>query len=734
MTLAVLLLLGFVQGPKPAYKPSTEQVAANYRRADSLSQEWSGKVRQLRLEANWLGSGNAFWYLQEKPNGKSEYLVVDAASASKTPLFNHVRLAETLSKELGRTVNADELPIRSLSKEENFLRFAVGQQGYRVSLDDYKIEKATLPTPPRRPEWTQNLWAPSSRREASPDKAYAARVEDGKVIVELAGGGEKTLAEPAVAPSYFARLTWFPDSKKLLAVKVNPGDRKKVYLLQSSPPIWGPAKLTERVYDRPGDQVDTFDMVALDPTGQSEPKVVDRVEYGSMPGFRAAPDGSLTYEKMDRGYGRFRIERLRSGGEKSTLFDDDPATFVDSTSQITDYLPNGEIVVSSERDGWHHLYLVGADGSLKQITKGAYVVRSIVRIDAQSRLLFFTASGVNPDEDPYYVHYYRVNFDGSGLVALTPEKGNHSASLSPNGLFIVDSVSTVNSPPKHSIRDAVTGKLIASLESADIADLKSAGWRPPQQFEAKGRDGKTDIFGVVFRPTNFDPKLRYPVLEDIYAGPQDSFVPKAFNPNFYQQRVAELGFIVVQIDGMGTRNRSKAFHDVCYQNLADAGLPDRIAWIKALAATDASVDITRVGVYGTSAGGQNSTGAVLFHPDFYKVAVSSCGCHDNRLDKIWWNEQWMGTIGPHYVANSNIENAGKLKGKLMLLVGELDSNVPPESTYRLGAALQAAGKEFELVVLPNQNHTSGGAYGERKRRDFFVRHLLGVEPPDPNGR
>jgi dipeptidyl aminopeptidase/acylaminoacyl peptidase len=251
-----------------------------------------------------------------------------------------------------------------------------------------------------------------------------------------------------------------------------------------------------------------------------------------------------------------------------------------------------------------------------------------------------------------------------------------------------------------------------------------------ERFVAKGRDGVTDIWGIVVKPSNFDKKKRYPIIENIYAGPHDSFVPKAFRPWFGMHQLAELGFIVVQIDGMGTSNRGKAFHDVCWKNIADAGFPDRILWMKALAKKMPQVDINRVGIYGTSAGGQNSAGAVLWHPEFYKVAVSSCGCHDNRIDKQWWNEQWMGyPVGPHYDAQSNITNAAKLKGHLMLIVGENDRNVPPESTYRFADALIKAKKEFELVVIPGADHTNGGPYGERKRRDFFVRWLLNKPAP-----
>jgi hypothetical protein len=281
------------------------------------------------------------------------------------------------------------------------------------------------------------------------------------------------------------------------------------------------------------------------------------------------------------------------------------------------------------------------------------------------------------------------------------------------------------------VRSATDGSDVMELEKANISEWEKAGWRMPEVFTAKGRDGKTDIWGIIIRPTNFDPNKKYPVIENIYAGPHSSFTPKSFmtyNRSMFE--LAELGFIVVQLDGMGTSNRSKAFHDVCWKNLKDAGFPDRILWMQEAARKYASFDISRVGIYGTSAGGQSSTGGLLFYPDFYKVGVSSCGCHDNRMDKIWWNEQWMGyPIGPHYAECSNVTNADKLQGKLLLILGEVDDNVDPASTMQLVNALIKSNKDFDFVMVPNMAHSNGGDYGERKRRDFFVRHLLGVQPP-----
>lgn len=297
--------------------------------------------------------------------------------------------------------------------------------------------------------------------------------------------------------------------------------------------------------------------------------------------------------------------------------------------------------------------------------------------------------------------------------------------------YFVDTYSRTDMPPVTELRKSADGSLAMELEKADITALTKAGWKAPEVFVAKARDGSTDIWGVIFRPSTFDPKQKYPVIENIYAGPQSSFVPKTFVAFNQMQATAELGFIVVQIDGMGTSNRSKAFHDVAWRNLKDAGFPDRILWHKAVAAKYPHYDITRVGLYGTSAGGQNSLGGLLFFPDFYKAAVSAAGCHDNRMDKIWWNEQWMGwPIGPQYAESSNVDNAYRLQGKVLLVVGEMDHNVDPSSTMQVVNQLIKHDKDFDLLVVPGMDHGSGGAFGDHKRYDFFVRHLLNVKPPE----
>jgi dipeptidyl aminopeptidase/acylaminoacyl peptidase len=391
-----------------------------------------------------------------------------------------------------------------------------------------------------------------------------------------------------------------------------------------------------------------------------------------------------------------------------------------------------EVVWMSERDGWNHLYLYdGATGRVKnQITRGEWPVRAVVKVDEEARQIWFSASGMYPGKDPYFVNYYRINFDGSGLTRLTQADANHTAIFSPDMKYYVNGYSRVDLAPALDLRRTTDNSVVMELERADISGLVKAGWKAPEVFTAKGRDGTTDIWGVIYRPTTFNASRKYPVIENIYAGPQSAFVPKSFGAFNAMQAQAELGFIVVQIDGMGTAHRSKAFHDVAWKNLGDAGFPDRILWHRAAAAKYPYYDITRVGLYGTSAGGQNAMGGLLFHPEFYKAAVSAAGCHDNRMDKIWWNEQWMGyPLGPEYSASSNVDNAHKLQGQLLLVVGEMDMNVDPASTMQVVNALIKANKPFDLLVIPGAGHTSGGAYGEHKRYDFFVQHLLGVDPP-----
>jgi dipeptidyl aminopeptidase/acylaminoacyl peptidase len=576
----------------------------------------------------------------------------------------------------------------------------------------------------------------------SPDGKWTAFLREHNVHVRSeADGKEKALTQDGKPDRGYGRLEWAPDSQGLIGWRMEPGDKKEVYLVQSSPPGGGRAVLKSHGYPLPGDKFATFELSVFDvANGKQIKPPTEPVDFGS-PGLRWNRDGfRCTYEKMDRGHQRFRIVEVDThAGTVRNLIDEKTQTFIWSAHteglkmKLVTYLDKtDEILHVNEASGWRHLYLVDAKaGALKNpVTKGEWVLRAIDRIDEEARQVWFRASGVFPGQDPYLIHFGRVNFDGTGLVFLTEGHGQHAITFSPDSRFIIDSYNRVDLPPVTELRRVSDGKLVCALEKADVSD---AEWKPSEVFVAKGRDGKTDIWGIIERPANFDPNKKYPVIEDIYAGPQDSYVPKTFSTGRRYAGLTDRGFIVVKIDGMGTANRSKAFHDVCWKNLKDAGFPDRILWIKAAAAKYPYIDATRVGIYGTSAGGQNAAGAVLFHPEFYTAAVANCGCHDNRMDKASWNEQWMGyPVGPHYAENSNIDNAHRLRGHLFLIVGELDNNVPPESTYRFVDALIKANKDVDFLLVPGGGHGAGGGYASRRREDFFVRHLQGVQPPNRN--
>ncbi|EAQ80348.1 DUF885 family protein [Blastopirellula marina] len=598
------------------------------------------------------------------------------------------------------------------------------------------IEKQTRPTRDRRARGSR---AP---RDRSPDGVWSAAIRDGDVILrDVDSGDETSLTSDGDEQSPYGHLQWSPDSQSLIALKITPGDRGEVYRVESSPTGGGRARLHTHLYPLPGDKFAAHQLHLFDiPNKQEIACDADIIDFG-VPRLRFRGD-TVTYEQVDRGHQRFRLVEvnLRTGGVRN-LIDEKSSTFLWTAHpeaigvrRVT-WLAGDELIYCSEQDGWRHLYLYDAkSGELKNpITRGDWVVRAIDRVDEAARQIWFRASGMNTGQDPYLVHFYRINFDGTGLTALTAANGNHTITYSPTGKYLLDRYSRVDLPPKHELRRANDGSLVCSLEEADISPLISAGFQLPEVFSAKGRDGQTDIWGVIYRPHDYDPTKKYPVIEDIYAGPHNFHTPKTFSTQNPYRDLTDLGFVVVKLDGMGTAGRSKAFHDVCFQNLKDAGFPDRIAWMKAAAAVDSGLDLSRVGVYGASAGGQNAAGALLFHPDFYKVAVASCGCHDNRMDKASWNEQWMGyPVGPHYAACSNIENAARLQGALLLIVGEMDNNVPPESTLRFADALIKADKDFDLLVLPGVGHSNGGAYGVRRRNQFFVEHLLNQESPNHN--
>lgn len=748
----LLTTLGYAQG-----------TLADYERANSLREKYVGLTANLPERANWIGQTSRFWYRKSVAGGH-EFVVFDAETLAKKPAFDHERLAASLSAAVGEKYTALKLPFQQISfaDGEKAIEFTVGENRWRCELADYAIKKLPPVGPgflgQRRGGGTPGTltgipgprynFSPNNEARVSPDGQWEAWVNNFNVWVRPKGKPNSKEAGAALSfegseGHYYAlaSLAWSPDSKMIAAYRVRPGYQRKLQYVESSPSDQLQPKYHTIDYAKPGDALDqpqpvlfnvaTKQQFIVDNTLFPNPWNLSRLEWRK-------DSRAFTFEYNQRGHQVYRVIEVDAATARPrAVISEEPQTFFCYSGKKYLYnLADGkEIIWMSERDGWNHLYLFdGVTGKVKnQITKGSWVVRSVDKVDDQKRQIWFQASGTYPGKDPYFIHQYRINFDGTGLTAFTEGDGNHVVSFSPDMKYYVDTWSRVDQPTVAELRLTADKKVLAELERTEIAELSKAGWRAPEVFTAFGRDGKTEIWGVIYRPANFDPLKKYPVIENIYAGPQGSFVPKNFTPWNPMQSLSELGFIVVQIDGMGTANRSKAFHDVAWKNLGDAGFPDRILWHKAVAAKYPYYDITRVGIYGTSAGGQSSLGGLLFHPDFYKVCVAACGCHDNRMDKIWWNEQWMGwPLGPEYAASSNVDNAGKLQGKLLMILGELDTNVDPASTMQVVNALIKAEKVFDLLVIPGAGHTNGGAYGDKKRYDFFVHHLLGVEPPEWN--
>ena len=761
-TLAALLLAG-------AGTLVAQGTVEDYKRAYSLRGKFTNdKVYYSGVSPRWIGDTHTFWYVRHTPEG-NRYVKVDADKQTRTDLFNHEKLATALTKSVGREVDSKKLNLQSLSVNERLDTIRFQHEGknfvFAVKKNNLKEEGRVY----RSQRGAQRHWMEvddekGGRPVVSPDGKHEAFIKNDNIYIRnRASGRERALSIDGTQGNYYSSyIQWSPDSRYVFSARIRPAEKRYVYYVESSPKDQLQPKLHKQEYAKPGDELRSKHPCIYEvETGRAiipSNELFDK-QY-ELFWFRWNEQGTgVTFEYNERGHQTYRLLELSvETGKVRTVVEEKSNTFVNHQRMYRRFLRGGsELIWMSERDNYNHLYLYDyATGSVKnQITKGPWYVREVLHVDEDARQIYFTANGMEvadkltrpsdanssltsqlvnsstEKEDPYLIRYYRINFDGTGLTCLTPDEGNHTATFSRDRKYLVDVHSLVDRAPEAAVRRVSDGSLVMPLEKADISRLEDEGWRAPEVFVAKGRDGKTDIWGIIVRPTNFDPTKKYPIIEYIYAGPGSHYVPKSFFTYDYNMTaLAELGFIVVQLDGMGTSFRSKEFEDVCYKNLKDAGFPDRKAWIRAAAEKYPYMDIDRVGIFGASAGGQESMTAVLLHPEFYKAAYSSCGCHDNRMDKIWWNEQWLGyPIGEQYKEGSNVENAHLLSRPLMLVVGELDDNVDPASTMQVVNALVKANKDFELVVLPGVGHTMGESYGEHKRYDFFVRHLMGVNPP-----
>ena len=667
-----------------------------YDRANSVFKWTAGKVTSAKVEAHWTPDGGAFWYW----NAQKQVVLVNVEKGTR------------------EVVTEDKLP-------KDAERFNPPKSKGRDAPVAYGDDPCA-PDPPRR-------------GGESPDAKWAVFTRDSNVwLRDTKTKEESQLSTDGKADDTYGRVHWSPDSKKLIAIKTKAGGDRKVTLVESSPRHQLQPITSTYNYLKPGDPIPLSKPHLFDIETKKEVVVPDELfpnpwAVGDEHWSKDSSHFFFTYNQ--RGHTVMRLLDIDAEtGKVTAVVNEQCKTFFDYANKLhVTYLDDtNELIWMSERDGWNHLYLVDlATNKAKNITKGEWVVRGVDRVDVKGREVWFRAMGIHANQDPYHVHYCRIKFDGTDLVKLTDGDGTHAVEYSPDRKHVIDTYSRVDLPPVVELRRAADGRKVCDLEKCDATALLKTGWSYPERFIAKGRDRMTDIYGCIVRPSGFDPKKTYPVIEQIYAGPHDHHVRKAFTAAPAEQRMAELGFIVVKIDGMGTNWRSKAFHDVCWKNISDSGFPDRILWIKAAAAKHKELNLSKgVGIFGGSAGGQSSTWALLAHSDFYTVAVSDCGCHHNRMDKIWWNELWMSwPVGPHYAEQSNVTQAHRLAGKLMLMVGELDRNVDPASTMQVANALIKADKDFDLLIVPGAGHGAAESpYGNRRRMDFFVRNMLGVEP------
>ena len=710
------------------------------------------KLHRGPVDPQWLGRDARFWYRVDVPGGGEEFYVVDPERGHRAPAFDFTRAAAALKEaKLGAMSQA------ALARDRRTLAFRADGRAWTMDLATFAISAAfgKAEAPGAVPAGEDESDTARARRARSPDGRWEAFVRDDNLwLRELATRREVQLSTGGSAGNTFRRdasrarmvsmqfdradypaseadVRWAPDCKRLVAMQTRLVPERRVTLVESSPPDQLQPRTSSYPYLKPGDEIpigrphlfeaEAAREIPIDQSALQNPWSLDNVRW--------LPDSSrFTFQHNQRGHQLLQMLAVDAAtGALSVVAEERSETFVHYSrgGRLTEHIDaTGELIWPSERDGWVHLYLydVRAAKLKNPITRGEWVVRGIEHIDRAKRTVCFRAAGAGGLDDPYYEQLCRVNFDGTGFAVLTPEDGMHHVHLSPDRKFFVDTWSRVDAPPVSVLRRLDEGMIVMPLETADATQLLAARGRWPERFVAKGRDGVTDIHGIIQRPRGFFPAKKYPVVERIYAGPHGYFVPKTFGAH---DPLVERGFIVVQIDGMGTAGRSKKFHDVAWRNVADAGFPDRIAWLKAAAAKFPEMDLTRLGIYGTSAGGQSALGALLFHGDFYHAAASDCGCHDNRMDKIWWNEQWFGwPVGPEYAANSNVTHAAKLAGRLFLVVGEMDRNVDPASTYQVANALAKAGKDFEYLVMPGAGHgVFRTPYGRKRMEDFFVRTL-----------
>ena len=756
-----------VAAQQPAESPAL--TTADYQRAE----KWMGYntnplVFRAGVRPSWQGD-ERFWYRVTTPEG-SEFVMVDAATGAKSPAFDHAKLAAALSSAAGATFDAQRLPFTDFefSSDAKSILFTAQRRRWKCDVIAYQCSPDSTPQlPGQRPAFGGRGSAPPEI--LSPDKKRVAFIRDYNLWMrEVATGKETQLTTDGVKDFGYATdnagwthsdrpvLVWSPDSKKIASFQQDQRGVGDMYLVDTRV---GHPQLQAWKYPLPGDEtVTTIQRVIIEvdplrvirlklPPDQHRSTLCDDVQCrgGEWADVEWSPDAkqlAFVSTSRDHKHVQLRIADATTGDIRDVMAETASTQYESGQGRVNwRYLPaSNEIIWYSERDNWGQLYLYDANtGQLKnQITTGDGPVTQLLKVDEKNRLLYFLADGKEKGRDPYFAHFYRIGFDGKNLTLLTPEDANHEISLSPSGRFFFDSYSKPDAAPVTVLRSN-DGKLIATIEKADISKLLATGWKPPQPITVKARDGITDLYGLLYKPTNLDEKRKYPIINHIYPGPQGGSVgSRSFSAGRGDaQALAELGFIVVEIDGMGNPVRSKKFHDAYYGNMGDNTLPDQIAAMKELAQRYGWIDIDRAGIYGHSGGGFATADAMFRYPDFFKVGISESGNHDNREYEDDWGERYQGLLTKDANGKTNYDDqanqtlAKNLKGHLLLAHGTMDDNVPPYNTLLVVDALIKANKDFDLLMLPNQRHGYGNAsnYMTRRRWDYFVRYLMGAEPP-----
>lgn len=739
-----ILLVIFVLFSSKILVAQEKITVADYQRALSFMHEnyHNKKAFNLHIQPHWLPDNTGLWFVQHSSEGK-RYVKISLPDLKQTDLFDHNKLSEVLSETLREDISAEDLPVNNIVyKNAEELEIGVKGKTFVLNTTTYSLKSISKKnnadikeiTSPDK-EWIAyakdyNLYIRSAKDETL--KQLSSAGEKGYEYASYYGWYDIMEGENGDRPEYF-RMEWSADSKWISTDIIDLRTAEKMYLLDWSIDSLYRPKLLSYYRGSPGDTTMVYvEPVFYNVASGKEIKVdLPRSTHINSIAKRWSKKPSIVYlESTSRGFQNKAIHRLDLNTEKlETLYTESSKTNID-TFEYHLAEESGLLFFLSEKSGWRQLYSLDLKTKKeKAITNGSYYINDIVRIDEKNKQLYFLASGKEAGRNPYFQHLYRISFNGKNLKLLTPENLHHQISLSPNATYFVDNHSTVNTPTTTVLRSSKTGEILKQLGKADVSKL--GNWLPPEIFTAIARDGKTTIYGALWKPTDFDPTKTYPIIEMSYTGPHTQVFPKSFSEALRQQPFAELGFVVVVVDGLGSSGRSKEFHDYSYKNLG-GNLDDHVLAIKQLGKKYPWLDTSRVGIYGHSAGGYDATRALLAYPDFYKVGVASAADHDHRMEKAWWPEMYMGwPVDSAYHEQSNITNAKNLKGKLLLVHGGIDENVNPSATFKLAEALINADKQFDMLILPSQRHGFVGKhlkYFNKVRWNYFIEHLRGVEP------